>query len=303
MILVAARTGATGAFGPLEDRMLDLIESTASSPIALLSGVLLAFGFGVFHAIGPGHGKTVTAAYVASTRTARRDAVLLGSAVALMHTFSALVLGMVLFAVASSGGFVAEAGAWLRVASGLLVLGVGLWLLGRRARFLRRAPGREPATVHAHAGAGGDRHHHDDRHRHDDDQHHHGLGVHTHADGTTHRHDVDLDQAMSARGLLLIGMSGGLLPSPSALLVLTVGLINDRTLYAMVLVAVFGLGIATTLTLLALATQELRVRAARLGGGRVTRLLQVVPVVGAVVLIIAGAVVSVSAMAGLADLR
>lgn len=269
--VLAAETVSGGALGPLEDRMIGLIESTASSPLALIGGMVLAFGFGVVHAIGPGHGKTVTSAYIAGTRTARRDAVALGGAVALMHTFSALVLGFVFFAVASSGGFVQQAGAWLRVTSGLLVLGVGVWLLSRRLRS------RAPAT----AGS-----------------------AHTHADGTTHSHDVDLDQVMTVRGLLLIGVSGGLLPSPSALLVLTIGLINNRTVYAIALVAVFGVGMAVTLSLLALATQEVKTRAARgWGGRRAERLVAALPVGGAGVLVIAGVVVTTTAVMGLMDVR
>ncbi|WP_114593449.1 nickel/cobalt transporter [Euzebya pacifica] len=250
-------------FGPLEDRMLAIIDTTSSSAWALLGGVMLALGIGALHALGPGHGKAVTASYVASTPTGRRDALMLGAAVAIMHTASALVLGFLLFAVTSATGWIDDAGRWLRVLSALMVLGVGLWLLRRRW------PSRSTADPHMHD--------------------------HAHA----HNHGVGGDHVMSLRGLLLIGVSGGLLPSPSALLVLTTGLFTGRTAYAMVLVATFGVGMALTLTAIALGSREIRARANRATAGPLARLADAAPLVGAAVLVATGMILVVTSVAAL----
>lgn len=257
-----------GPLGGLEDRMLALVDRTASSPAALLAGLLVALGVGVAHAVGPGHGKTVTAAYVAGARAARRDALLLGAAVAIMHTFSALLIGLALHTIASATGWLADTGRWLRVASGLVVLGVGVWLLRRRLRHRDHHHVHE--HPHVHAG-----------------QHGHGL----------HTHDVDSQDLLTLRGLVLIGMSGGLVPSPSAVLVLTTGLFTGRTLYAVALVVAFGVGMALTLAVVALATGEVQRRVEARPDGRVAVLARTLPLVGAAVLVGAGALLSVTALA------
>ncbi len=107
----------------------------------------LALGFGAVHAVGPGHGKTVMAAYLVGTTGRPRDAVLLGGVVSLMHTASVLILGAVLLRVDRS--FATEAAyPALTLLSGLAVTTVGGWLFFRRYRRLRSAPGRGPPPAH-----------------------------------------------------------------------------------------------------------------------------------------------------------
>ncbi|MFD6755195.1 MULTISPECIES: nickel/cobalt transporter [Micromonospora] len=194
----------------LDQRLLALFDNSALFWLALV----VAVGVGAAHAVAPGHGKSITAAYLVGTHGRYRDALRLGVIVAVMHTFSVLVLALVWTAfsgAASLGTTTITAG--LQVLAGLVVIGVGAHLI---RRHLRRR--------HAHA------------HTHD---HHHG---HDH-----HHHDETVDP-WSRRGLVALGLSGGLLPSPSAFLILVSGLLTGRAVGAVVIVLAFGAGMALTLT-------------------------------------------------------
>lgn len=183
-----------------DNRLVALFDGRAVFWLALVT----ALAVGAAHAVAPGHGKSVTAAYLVGTRARYRDALRLGLIVALMHTFSVLVLALLWVGMSSVASLGTEAvTAWMQVVAGLVVIAVGAHLLWRHLR----------------------------RHRH----HHH------------HSHEVPKDP-WSRRGLVALGLSGGLLPSPSAFVVLVSGLLTGRALGAVVLVVVFGAGMAVTLT-------------------------------------------------------
>ncbi|WP_326553111.1 nickel/cobalt transporter [Micromonospora sp. NBC_01813] len=230
----------TGISG-FEARLIEMFDSGAVFWLALL----VALGVGAAHAVAPGHGKSITAAYLVGTRGRYRDALRLGLIVALMHTVSVLVLaiGWVgLSGVASVG--TERITAWMQVLAGLVVIGVGLHLAYRQLR-----------------GAGHDHQHGDHHHDHGGADHHHdhpqetlhdsagSVAVRARPVAHHHHHDeVALTDPWSRRGLVAIGLSGGLLPSPSAFLVLVSGLLTGRTFDAVVLVGAFGVGMAATLT-------------------------------------------------------
>ncbi len=200
----------------LDQRLLALFDNSALFWLALV----VAVGVGAAHAVAPGHGKSITAAYLVGTHGRYRDALRLGVIVAVMHTFSVLVLALVWTAfsgAASLGTTTITAG--LQVLAGLVVIGVGAHLI---RRHLRRR--------HAHA------------HTHD---HHHG---HDHDHGHDHHHHDETIDPWSRRGLVALGLSGGLLPSPSAFLILVSGLLTGRAVGAVVIVLAFGAGMALTLT-------------------------------------------------------
>ncbi|WP_433089030.1 cobalt transporter [Dactylosporangium sp. CA-052675] len=184
----------------LSDRLQDLIHAPGIAPLAFL----LAFLAGAGHAVAPGHGKTLAAAYLAGSRGRIRDAAWLGGSVAAMHTVSVLVIGVAWTFLSLSGVIGMERlTTWLQVAAGVLVLATGLWMLRRHLR-------------HAHG-------------------HHHGHDQH-------HDHDHG-----KRPGLVLLGISGGLTPSPSAFLVLATGLFLGRAGFALLLVLAFGIGMAVVL--------------------------------------------------------
>ncbi|MGW2056416.1 HoxN/HupN/NixA family nickel/cobalt transporter [Streptomyces sp. NPDC001840] len=212
--------------GGLDSRLVALFDGRAVFWIALV----VALGVGAAHAVAPGHGKAITAAYLAGTRGRVRDAVRLGVIVAAMHTFSVLVLALVWVGVSGTAAFGTEtATAWMQAAAGLIVVAVGAGLV---YRHLRGHGGHGHGHEHGHSHTHGHTH-----------GHHHSHPGHHHP---THTHE--LTDPWSRRGLAALALSGGLLPSPSAFLVLVSGLLTGRAAGAVVLVVVFGVGMAVTLT-------------------------------------------------------
>ncbi|MFI5954421.1 High-affinity nickel-transporter [Cryptosporangium sp. NPDC051539] len=227
------------------------------TPAVGVLAVLLALALGAGHAALPGHGKTVMAAYLAGRRGRRRDALVVGGTVTLTHTGGVLVLGLLLTTVA---GLVGETVlAYLGVVSGVLVAGVGLMmLLEARARRAGKAHEHHHAhaedreLVHAAAPGAGTAHDHGhDQHDHEHHEHHeHGHG-HSHGIfGHTHSH---APTRSSKLGLVGIGIAGGLVPSPSALVILLGAIGLGRTAFGVLLVLGYGIGMAGALTAAGLA--------------------------------------------------
>ncbi|MEU3707977.1 nickel transporter [Streptomyces anulatus] len=268
----------TGAF----DSLVGAREITL--PVGLLA-LFLALVLGASHAAMPGHGKTIMAAYLAGRRGTRRDALTVGATVTLTHTAGVLVLGLALPVSTHLAGETVLM--WLGAASGLLVTGIGLWLLTGAVR------GR-PQHNHHHHGPNHSRspvdHHHGHGHHHDHD---HGTdSLHHHAPVTPasapdsapagelqatpavatlappdHEHrPADTSTAprnarrTSRSGLIGMGIAGGLVPSPSALVVLLGAVALGRTAFGVLLVIGYGLGMAATLTLAGLLLVRLRER-------------------------------------------
>ncbi|HEV7710285.1 MAG TPA: sulfite exporter TauE/SafE family protein [Asanoa sp.] len=191
----------------IADQLQAAIQAPGVTPLAFG----LAFAAGAGHAVTPGHGKSLAAAYLVGSRGRVRDAAWLGGSVAAMHTLSVLVIGLA-WTFLSLSDLIAmqDLTRWLELAAGLLVVGTGLWLFRRQTR----------QQAHSH------NHSHDHAHEHDHD----------------HGHDHG-----KRPGLLVLGASGGLTPSPAAFLVLVTGLFLGRAAFALLLVLVFGVGMAVVL--------------------------------------------------------
>lgn len=225
----------TANLDTVEQTLLHLFDSSTYQLLA----VVVAVGVGAAHAVAPGHGKGITAAYLVGAHGRYRDATLLGGVVAAMHTISALVLAIAWVSLST----VSLVGTQLitqvlQALAAVVIIGVGLHLIRHRRRHHHHA--LEPALNHGHdhrvAAA---------------EDHHHGGGH-----GYDH-HDSPRERGQSSwnrRGLLALGLSGGLLPSPSAFMVLVSGLLTGRFLFAVVLVVMFGVGMAATLTGVGVAT-------------------------------------------------
>ena len=207
------------------DRFAELISVPALTPGFVLLALLLAFVFGGAHALSPGHGKTVVGAYLVGARGTAKHAAFLGLTVTITHTSSVIALGLVtLFA----SQYIVPERLYpiLSLVSGALVLGIGLRLLAQR---LRTALG----------GASEYHHHHDSE-----------VHEHTH-DGQTHSHLPP--EQITWRNLLALGISGGLLPCPSALVLMLSAIALHRVGFGLVLIVAFSLGLASVLTLIGLA--------------------------------------------------
>ena len=193
----------------------------ARQQLTVAFGILafgLAVGLGAIHAFAPGHGKTVMAAYLVGERGSLRQAAVIGLTVTATHTAGVLLLGVVLSASTSLAPETIYP--WLGLASGLMLAGIGGGLLLRAVR-------RGPVLVAA-------------GHSHD----------HSHGPGHSHHHHGhhDDERPVAWRSLVPLGLAGGMVPSPSAIVVLLGAIALGRAWFGVVLVIAYGLGMAVTLT-------------------------------------------------------
>jgi nickel/cobalt transporter (NicO) family protein len=220
--------------------------------VAVILGSLAAALFwGAAHALSPGHGKTIVAAYLVGRRGRPRDALALGAIVTATHTIGVFALGVVVLAL--SHVIVPDRlYAWTNLVSGLLVVAIAIAVLRARTR----------------------------RHHHDGDEHHHHHHQH-------HAHD-------SGRGLVAVGISGGLLPCPSALVVLLAAVSLHRVAFGLVLILAFSTGLALSITALGLVAVVAKQTFARrsLDGA----LVRVLPVLSALVILAAGLLMTARAL-------
>lgn len=217
-----------------------------------LLAVGLSVVLGALHALAPGHGKTLMAAYLVGRRGSFGDALLIGVTMATTHTAGVLALGILLSA---STDLAAETlYPWLGLVSGLLLAGIGASLLCRAAQ----------------SRAGG----------------------HDHAHPHPHPHPDLAPVPLGRRGLVGMGFVGGLLPSPSALVVLLGAIALGRAWFGVVLVGAYGTGMAGTLLATALvlvrAQAGIAARLTRPDRGPVARLLALLPAATATAVLLAG---------------
>jgi len=222
--------------------------------------ILSSFWIGAVHAATPGHGKTIAAAYIVGARGRPIDAVILGVFVTLSHT-----TGIVLVGVLASLGSVwlvpQRVEAYLALATGLLVVGLGSWMLLTQRDLLALAMGdpsiTPPAygTDHPHGDAIGHAHAHEDD---PDHRHAESLAWHSHGWGTYHSHRLDLvtERRPKLGVLLALAVVGGILPDPSALAILLAALSSGRVLLGLASVVVFSLGFAATLLIVGIIAAQ-----------------------------------------------
>lgn len=297
------------------DRLAELIAVPAVTPLVALLGLLLAAMLGAIHALSPGHGKTVVGAYLIGSRGTARHAAFLGLTVTVTHTLGVFALG---FATLFASQYVVPEKLFpiLSLISGGIVLAMGASLFASRLRTAIRNSGRREANHQSSQSPSHDDGHH--HHRHGDHVHHdhsheshshgdaHSHGGHSHRDGDSHDHDHRDSSLVHSHGgkahthlppgadgsrvtwrsLLALGIAGGLLPCPSALIVLLSAISLHRVGYGLVLVVAFSVGLAATLTAVGLAfvyAGRLMKRPARSG-----RLVRLLPVVSAFVIMCVG---------------
>jgi ABC-type nickel/cobalt efflux system permease component RcnA len=207
------------------DRFAELIAAPNLTPGVILLGLLIAFALGGMHAMSPGHGKTVVGAYLVGSRGTAKHAAFLGATVTITHTIGVFALGFITL-FASRYVIPEKLYPVLSFVSGALVLAIGLSLFRKRLLL----------------SLGVAAHDHDHDHSHDS-----GAAGHTHlppgADGSE----------ISWRSLLALGVSGGIMPCPSALIVMLAAISMNRVGYGLVLIVAFSLGLACALTAAGLA--------------------------------------------------
>jgi ABC-type nickel/cobalt efflux system permease component RcnA len=241
------------------DRVADsgftrLITRSHLSALVILASLAAALFWGAAHALSPGHGKTIVTAYLIGKRGTPKDAALLGGIVTLTHTIGVFALGLVTLAL-SQWIVPDQLYPWIDLVAGVMVVGIGLAVLRSRA-------------AHAVAHQRGHEHHH--QHGHD------------------HEHDI------SRRSLLAVGVSGGLLPCPSALVVLLAAISLHRLVFGLVLIVAFSLGLALSITGIGLGAILAKKAFARRSFDGV--LIRALPAVSALVIVVAGVLMTVHAL-------
>ncbi|MCU0493530.1 MAG: sulfite exporter TauE/SafE family protein [Chloroflexaceae bacterium] len=263
----AAAPRVSSQASPQQDQLTALVNTPASQPLALLVALALAFGLGAAHAMAPGHGKAIVAAYLVGARGTSVHALFLGLTTTVTHTAGVFGLGLVTLFV-SRFILPEQLFPWLGVISGLLVIVVGLTLLRGRLHHLRST---SVTHTHGELDANGG--------------HDHGGGYHVHQPQTS---------ALTWRSLLALGVSGGLLPCPSALVLLLSAIALGRVGLGLLLIVAFSLGLASVLTGIGLLLVHARRFFERLPVRN--RVLRLVPLASACVVAIAGVGITVQAL-------
>jgi ABC-type nickel/cobalt efflux system permease component RcnA len=322
-VLAPVREAAAAA----QDAFAALIAEENLTPPFIALALLVATGLGAMHALGPGHGKAVVAAYLVGSRGTAAHAVILGATVTVTHTLGVFALGLVTLFL-SAFILPERLFPWLELISGLLVVAIGIALVRERLvqAFPRLVRQRTALAPHDHARlhALGIAHHHDTGHQpHDEvDGHsrppgneregtadrghrHHQIDgqaqpdpfAHSHG-GTTHSHlPPGADGApVTWRSLLALGVSGGLLPCPSALVVMLSAIALGRVGFGILLIVFFSLGLAGVLTAIGLALVYAGRLFARLPASVPGGPLRLLPVVSAAVVVVLGLAITLNAL-------
>ena len=229
------------------DGFASVFEDAAAGRGVLLLLLLTALGWGALHALSPGHGKTMVAAYLVGTRGTARHAVVLGATVTVTHTIGVFALGVVTLRL-SQYVLPEDLYPWLTLVSGLMVVLIGAGVLRSRVRRARA----------------------------------HG-----------HRHNHHGPEDLSRRGLVGMGTAAGLIPCPSALVVLLAAVSQHEVALGLLLITAFSLGLAGTLTGLGLAVVRARRFLPSAG-----RLATVLPAASALLIVAVGCVLTARAVPG-----
>ena len=251
----------------------------------ILIGLAAAFGLGAMHALSPGHGKTIVAAYLVGTRGTARHALFLGGMVTFTHTISVFALGLAMLFLQQyiqAERIIPLLGA----VSGASILLIGGWLLYQRAKAL--ALDGFPVRSHHHDG------HHSHEHGHSHDHNHGFVHAHSH-DGVEHSHVLPKGD-LSLASLIALGVSGGLVPCPSALVLMLSAIGMGRAAFGLGLLVAFSAGLALVLTAIGVAVIFAKDRLPRGLPLRSAPAARLVPVFSAVAVMVLGGLMTLSSL-------
>lgn len=224
-----ANASATTPMLQRSDAFTELITLETLNLPTVLFALGVAFVWGAAHGMTPGHGKTIVGAYLVGSRGTAKHALYLGLTTTITHTLGVFALGLVTL-LASQFIFPEQVFPWISFLSGILVVGIGLNLCWTRLQEARQAKVRQAKPL-------------------TDGYHEHNGMAHSHEGGQEHSHlPSNGNGPVTWRSLLALGISGGLLPCPSALVVLLSAIALGRIGFGLVLVFVFSLGLAAVLT-------------------------------------------------------
>jgi ABC-type nickel/cobalt efflux system permease component RcnA len=208
-------------------KFTELITAQHLSAWFLFTAAFIAIGLGGLHALEPGHGKTIVAAYLVSSRGTARHAVLLGIIVSASHTAGVFALGAITL-YASRYIVPEQLYPWLGAFSGITIASLGCYML------MRRLTGT--ASDHSHAPGA---------------SHGHWMfwkkppeeQLESNPVGST----TNPAQSVSLTQLFTLGITGGIIPCPAALIVLLSAFALHRIGLGFFLIVAFSVGLAAVL--------------------------------------------------------
>lgn len=270
-IVVCTLAFADGNHDHSGEQIKKLITQPLTLQLAIIA-LAVSFVLGGLHALTPGHGKAVVAAYLVGTKGRIIDAVFLGLVVTFTHTFSVITLGIVLL-FAKDRFAQEDVVLWLSLISGLLIVCIGGWLLAKNMK----------------------QYYNGKTHNHGHDHHPHGhshVYTHSHGDGHTHSHVPSERTGFWA--LLSLGISGGIVPCVDALIGLLFAISLNKLTWGVIILCAFSLGLAAVLVTIGILMVMAKPVIERFTGRGVW--LQRLPIISATVVIVLGAVLVFKAL-------
>ena len=263
------------------ERMKELITQPLTLQLAIVA-LVVSFVLGGLNALTPGHGKAVVAAYLVGSKGRIIDAIFLGLVVTFTHTFSVIALGVIML-VAESYLVPEDIVPWLSLFSGILIAGIGAWLLAKNMKQYYSGGAHSHGHDHDHDADSGHQHDHDHDHGH---SHSHGPGGHTHSHVPSER--------TGFWGLLSLGISGGIVPCVDALIGLLFAISLNKLTWGVIILCAFSLGLAAVLVAIGILMVMAKPLIERFTGEGVW--LKRLPIFSAAVVILLGAVLAFKAL-------
>ena len=264
----------------------ELMRKAVTGPAGLSIALLISIFWGAGHALMPGHGKSMVAAYLVGTKGRVKDAVLLGGVATFAHTFSIFIIGGLLIWVFYETMDRAQATiqTWVGIGSGALVASIGLFILPQRIRIWK-----DPEAAHHHHDHG---HSHGVVHSHGDD--HAAHEHHDHPD--EHAHGASRGgEGMERTRLISLGFSGGVVPCPTGLVIIVMSFTMKEPVIGLTLLFAFSLGLGLVLVSIGVAlVLGKSALSAMFGRNRWKRLMRVMPAASAFIIILVGFLISYS---------
>jgi nickel/cobalt exporter len=233
------------------------------SDLMLYSGAII---LGALHAFEPGHGKTLIAAYMIGTKGRAVDGILLGLIVTFTHTFSVILLGIAAKLLAHSYSEI-QLHAWLGLGSSAIILVVGIWMLKQRLS-------RKSSHTHIHLfGSSHDHHDHVHPHHSHEYSHEHSHTPAGHEHKHPHNHDhqnaaVTPAERYNKWNLLLLGISGGLIPCPAAIATLLAAIGAGKIAKGLTVTLFFSLGLGLVMMTIGLILSQASRLTEKIGGNQ-----------------------------------
>jgi ABC-type nickel/cobalt efflux system permease component RcnA len=315
---------------------LEEIFKSTENPRVMILYLLFAIIIGAFHSLSPGHGKALIGAYIIGTKGTVADAVTLGIVTAASHTISVLILGVILLIAFNSvvpdniASYLNIISGIIIVIIGMYLLRRRFremrGTIHTHAHHTHSHNNHDHShhthdhqthshhdhdhdhSYHAHDHSHAhdnhehqhDHHHnhtHDHSHSHDDHEHSHDHHHHDHTHGHDHQHiTMESIQKNSLWTNVMMGISGGMVPCPTALVVLFLAISLKKLALGLVLIVFFSFGLAATLTALGILFAKGSKLIDRYDNNRIVARL---PVISAGIIVVLGAVIFIRALIGI----